>query len=300
MVRCEGESLLQGVQYLYWGGVTCSAGLVLVWPTARSWHRYGKLRTTTTASADVFLSELTVPKQWFFWFYVVGLVWTLVLLGSGGRAVWWLAEELVCGNPLRLEVASFTPVPLAVYALHLGRRLVEEWYSPPSQAKMHLFGFAVGGTFYLFAPVALTMASMAVDPNVKLVFHPIHVLTGIFLLYKGTVHQYICHGILRTRAAASTGTAATTSGAGHYTFPRGDWFRWTSNPHYLAEILIYLGLYCVLPSGGAYSQRFWVLVVAFTAFNLCITGAKTHQWYLHRFGKPYEQEQRYRVLPLIF
>ncbi|KAH9258294.1 tubulin alpha-1A chain [Batrachochytrium salamandrivorans] len=218
--------------------------------------------------------ELTVPKQWFFWFYVVGLVWTLVLLGSGGRAVWWLAEELVCGNPLRLEVASFTPVPLAVYALHLGRRLVEEWYSPPSQAKMHLFGFAVGGTFYLFAPVALTMASMAVDPNVKLVFHPIHVLTGIFLLYKGTVHQYICHGILRTRAAASTGTAATTSGAGHYTFPRGDWFRWTSNPHYLAEILIYLGLYCVLPSGGAYSQRFWVLVVAFTAFNLCITGAK--------------------------
>lgn len=231
---------------------------------------------------------LTVPKQWFLWFYVVGLAWTLVLLLSRMRVVEF-AMRLVCLQSF--TISQFTPWPLFLYSLHLLRRVLEEWYAPPSTSQMHVLGFLVGGTFYAFAPLALGLANISLEQSPPLTHNLYVAPLSMFLLYEGTVHQYICHGILRTRIK--------DKGRDYYAYPRGDWFRWSSNPHYCAEILIYVGFYLLLPTNN-YTSRFWLLTVLFTVLNLCITGYKTHAWYVERFGQPYVDEHRSRVVPLIF
>eukprot|EP00952_Eustigmatos_sp_NYUAD-ZCMA_P003921 17151-Eustigmatos_ZCMA.PRE.1 len=61
--------------------------------------------------------------------------------------------------------------------------------------------------------------------------------------------------------------------------PTGDWFDIVACPHYLAEVVIYSGMYI---TGGcrnvtAAFMLLWVLV------NLAITARKTRQWYVAKF-----------------
>ncbi|CAI9102826.1 OLC1v1001171C1 [Oldenlandia corymbosa var. corymbosa] len=75
-----------------------------------------------------------------------------------------------------------------------------------------------------------------------------------------------------------------------YVIPYGDWFRYVSCPHYLAEIVIYAG---ILVASGCSDITVWLLFI-FVA-NLVFAAADTQQWYLRKFDN-YPRE-RYAIIP---
>ena len=163
-----------------------------------------------------------------------------------------------------------------------------------------------------------------------------HVL-GTALFLWGSLHQWRCHVILaRLRQApqskllqpghkpestvgqhtkhisADAGTgedadAITVRGA-KYHVPKGDWFELVSCPHFLAEIIIYVGLALVLHGGETHihdpvhadieaGSIMWLVV--FTAFlNLAFTAMQTHHWYRQQFGDRYPAHRR-AIVPFL-
>ncbi|RZC52750.1 hypothetical protein C5167_021179 [Papaver somniferum] len=79
-----------------------------------------------------------------------------------------------------------------------------------------------------------------------------------------------------------------------YVIPYGDWFRFVSSPHYLAEIVIYGGL--LFASGGS-DLTIWLLF-GFVVANLTFAAAETHKWYIEKFST-YPSERRV-ILPFVF
>ena len=163
-----------------------------------------------------------------------------------------------------------------------------------------------------------------------------HVL-GTALFLWGSLHQWRCHVILaRLRrpspckllqpghkpestlgqhaghisADAGTGEGAdtiTVRGA-KYCVPQGGWFELVSCPHFLAEIIIYVGLALVLHGGETHihdpvhadieaGSIMWLVV--FTAFlNLAFTAMQTHHWYRQQFGDRYPAHRR-AIVPFL-
>ncbi|KAK1275718.1 Polyprenol reductase 1 [Acorus gramineus] len=60
-----------------------------------------------------------------------------------------------------------------------------------------------------------------------------------------------------------------------YVIPHGDWFEIVSCPHYLAEIVIYIG---ILVASRGLDITIWLLLV-FVVSNLSIAAIETHKWY---------------------
>lgn len=86
--------------------------------------------------------------------------------------------------------------------------------------------------------------------------------------------QWVCHNILGSLRRGTEALAARK-----HSVPRGDWFELVTCPHYLAECLIYLGMFVAggLSNTTAFTLWLWVLV------NLGITAQKTRSWYLEKF-----------------
>lgn len=79
-----------------------------------------------------------------------------------------------------------------------------------------------------------------------------------------------------------------------YIIPYGDWFKYVSSPHYLAEIVIYGGL---LVAGGCSDVTLWLLF-GFVVANLVFAAAETHRWYLRKFDN-YPRE-RFAIIPSFY
>jgi 3-oxo-5-alpha-steroid 4-dehydrogenase 3 len=275
---CTSLPLLEGVQLVYWSGLLVSTVSVLFVPTLRQWHRYGKLRS----ASQNWLDSFTVPKHWFMWFYMLGFLWTLILLGSQGQIVFFVTGFICVENSP--PPGAFHFLPLGLYLLHVGRRLNEEWSAPKSAARMHVLGGLVGLSFYGFAPLALLWASFSTQT-----YQPHLLGLGVVVFWKASEHQVQVHAGLQ---------GSKKSSPNKYVLPRSAGFSRSSNPHYFAEMLIYVSFFLVFPLHS--DVRFWVLTTTFTIANLCITGARTHQWYLERFGDEYSKEKRARVIPFVF
>ncbi|XVF67833.1 hypothetical protein PTKIN_Ptkin10aG0153200 [Pterospermum kingtungense] len=109
--------------------------------------------------------------------------------------------------------------------------------------------------------------------------------SAIFLW--GWIHQRRCHEILGSlRPHAKQ--------VDDYVIPTGDWLEIVSSPHYLAEIVIYVGF--VVASGGA-DLTVWLLFL-FVVANLGFAAAETHKWYLGKFEN--YPRNRFAIIPLIF
>jgi len=272
--------------------MTVAAVAAVIIPEIRSWHRYGKLRGEGNGDGGdqpsaSWLDSLTVPKRWFILFYVLGFVWTVLLIVTKGLIVAIPLEYTVCEDGSARQFTNFHPIPLLIYLGHLTRRLIEEFISPPSNAQMHVAGFLVGASFYGFFPLALASSVATADT-----FEPISFGLGLGLFAFGSWHQYVCHKILRELRGRG-------GISGNYGLPQGDWFKWSSSPHYLAEIVLYVGLAFICYSFGSVPIDL-IMGVAFTSINLCITGARTHEWYLRRFPEEYKKQRRWKVIPYVF
>ncbi|KAL3515090.1 hypothetical protein ACH5RR_021992 [Cinchona calisaya] len=185
-------------------------------------------------------------------------------------------------------------------------------YSP--SARMHIFGYLTGLFFYTAAPLSLCCTCVSevfqfasnfiqelivkgkdqtqlgesnwwgfVYPLLKLKWHA---WLGAAIFLWGWIHQRRCHEILGLMRENS-------EQVDEYRIPYGDWFRYVSSPHYLAEIVIYGGL--LVASG--YSDMIWLLF-GFTVANLVFAAAETHRWYLRKFDN-YPRE-RFAIIPYIY
>eukprot|EP00899_Mesostigma_viride_P009290 jgi/Mesvir1/18362/Mv25077-RA.2 len=82
-------------------------------------------------------------------------------------------------------------------------------------------------------------------------------------------------------AAQTVDQRETCDVNGGYHIPRGDWFELVSCPHYLAEVVVYLGL--LLVAGASTAVTAWLLLLWVVA-NLTLGAVQTHHWYKKEFS----------------
>ncbi|XP_023729414.1 polyprenol reductase 2 [Lactuca sativa] len=231
-------------------------------------------------------SKLTVPQRFFFHFYVVGVLWTTILLVS----LWSCAIREHVYN-VWLSEAVFLLLLMEVQVL---RRFYESIYvfnySP--SARMHILGYLLGLLYYVLAPLSLccNFAPQVFDfvsgrvgmsrpgfDNIWMFLTlflrlPCYAWIGAAIFFWGWVHQLRCHQILGS-------LRDKTKKLDEYVIPNGDWFEYVSSPHYTAEIVIYGGL--VMASGGS-DFSLWLLF-AFVVANLVFAAMETQKWYHQKF-----------------
>ncbi|CAI9104651.1 OLC1v1003369C2 [Oldenlandia corymbosa var. corymbosa] len=184
---------------------------------------------------------------------------------TGGPQSFWLHESRSMKLEKRRGVWLYVFLLLLMEAQVL-RRLYETIYvfkySP--SARMHIFGYITGLYFYAAAPLSLCCTYMDevfhyalnliqefivkgkdhmqvtetnwwgfVNPLLKLKWHA---WFGAIIFLLGWIHQRRCHAILGLVREKS-------EGSDDYVIPYGDWFRYVSCPHYLAEIVCLLSVF---------------------------------------------------------
>ncbi|KAF8112728.1 hypothetical protein N665_0062s0072 [Sinapis alba] len=258
----------------------------------------------------------TVPQKYFAHFYVFGVAWTTLLLAItwmyAFKMVPLSSEEFMFSGISRhltggSHVENHFEVWRAVFLLLLMeiqvlRRLIESFYvfnySP--SARMNILAYLSGLYYYAAAPLSLCVnlapevATFArnqvsefidkgkghtsspefdllssLSPLMKLGW--CQLIGGIIFLW-GWLHQRRCHAILGS-------LRENPSQAKEYIIPHGDWFEIVSSPHYLAEIVLYVGL--LIASGGT-DITVWLLVCLVVG-NLSLSAGETHRWYLRKF-----------------
>nr|XP_011458301.1 PREDICTED: polyprenol reductase 2-like [Fragaria vesca subsp. vesca] len=231
--------------------------------------------------------KFTVPQKFFGHFYVAAVAWTTVLLVT----TWTYAYNMVPFTSQSTEDSHIISVWRSVFLLLLMevqvlRRLFETLYvfNYSSSARLHIFGYLTGYFFYTLAPISLCynhahevykfsvngVAEILVKGNTTSVqeFYLLEFLspflklgwlqwTGAAIFFWGWIHQRNCHKILGSLRKNRTQNDS-------YMIPYGDWFELVSSPHFLAEIVIYVGF--VVASGGA-DLTVWLLL-GFTVSNL--------------------------------
>ncbi|CAM0903254.1 unnamed protein product [Alopecurus aequalis] len=204
---------------------------------------------------------------------------------------------------------------LLLMEIQVLRRLYETenvfHYSP--SARMHIVGYLTGLFYYTAAPISLASSCLPEaidylrDQIVEFIVKgrarmPDLVIDSSFLLKPllklgwcqwigavifiwGSLHQIRCHAIL--------GSLREHKDSDEYVIPCGDWFSRVSCPHYLAELVIYLGM--LIASGGS-DISVWFLYI-FVITNLSFAAVQTHKWYLQKF-EDYPRS-RYAIIPFV-
>ena len=111
---------------------------------------------------------------------------------------------------------------------------------------------------------------------------------AVILFAWSSWHQFTCHKILAQIRAKSD---CSDNG---YAIPFGDWFKYTSSPHYFSEMLIYASICLSLNFLNIYT----VLALTTTVSNLLYTSRLNHDWYLTTF-KHYPKRRRV-LIPFFF
>ncbi|CAN1267449.1 Polyprenol reductase 2 [Linum perenne] len=265
--------------------------------------------------------KLTVPQRFFCHFYVLGVVWTTILLSATSIYAYSTDPSSSSDESHFISERQRYELRLSVFLLVLMeaqvlRRLFETMYvfkySP--SARMHILGYITGLFFYTAAPLSLCCrcASEAfanvvswltcggngamraaiqlfdwwdfVNPLLKLGWLP---WIGATMFLWGWIHQRRCHAILGS--LRSQGKKID-----EYVIPYGDWFELVSSPHYLAEIVIYAAF--VVTSGGT-DLTIWLLF-AFVVVNLAMAAGETHRWYLRKFDT--YPRNRFAIIPFVY
>uniref|UniRef100_M4CCP9 3-oxo-5-alpha-steroid 4-dehydrogenase C-terminal domain-containing protein n=1 Tax=Brassica campestris TaxID=3711 RepID=M4CCP9_BRACM len=193
------------------------------------------------------LIKWTVPQKYFAHFYVVGAAWTTLLLAT----TWMYACKTA---PLSSEEFHLSDI-----ASHLtgGSHVFSFHKSHLTPVEHH---FKVWRAVFLLVLMEIQVLRRLIESFYVFKYSPsarLHIL------------GYLVGGSLRENP----------SQAKEYIIPHGDWFEIVSSPHYLAEIVLYLGL--LIASGGT-EITIWLLH-GFVVGNLTLAAGETHRWYLRKF-----------------
>ncbi|XP_065830207.1 uncharacterized protein [Oscarella lobularis] len=244
----------------------------------RNVHEYGKLyhvvqsKEKTVAS---YLSRLRVPKSWFSHFYAFAiLTFVGILLETRYHVIVPFPPPPPTSSPLLLSnwfghlTSSEVSLCLVLMLIQVTRRFYETVYisifSP--KAKIHIAAYLVGIAHYQGIGLSLALESYAAKPSIFDLkwFQWAAVLLFIWASY----HQ---HATFRILASLRRNSSDATG----YYIPTGDWFRYVSCPHYLAELLIYTALITIARGS---SIVLW-LVYGFVLANQTLCAMQSHAWY---------------------
>ena len=230
------------------------------------------------------------PKSWFLYFYIIAVFFNTCI---------WL--YLITGHTIDLRAYShptFLSPDTALYLLVLStiqctRRLFESLFVSrfSKSAMMHISFTLLGATYY----TAIALSLLASSETVSLHMIPLqfflspNVILGTLLFLIASYHQFNCHRILADLRKPSAKTASST-----YSIPYGDWFKYLSAPHYIADLLVYIA-YLII-SGGTCPLIWWLNIYTSSAMLYC--AITTHYWYKETF-KDYPKDRK-SVLPFIF
>lgn len=278
--------------------------MALFWSGFNTIGAYGKNRTET--------SSLEVPRKWGFshpYMFAALLNGMLLrhMLVSRGDGLQIINTKLIEFFPTLAQALPASGSTSWLSSLTLGflvqmqvmRRLYESLYVLESNGNMHVLAYCFSYLHY-FLLVACTLADSEAlhptythDPNMVSGFKDkACLLIGCCLFSFGVVHQTRAHRIL---SAIRRPASLDYNGPPKYSIPEGDWFQLVSMPHYTAELIIYFA-FVVVAQGQ--SMCLWAMFV-WTLTNLCITGSRTHSWYLTKFKESYPRERK-AVIPFLF
>lgn len=186
---------------------------------------------------------------------------------------------------------------------HVIRRCYETWCVNvfSSKATMNLAHYA--GSYMYYFSFCLVMAntlmpttgaveskweSCSNDSTQFTVAGPVSYValaTGTLSLLYGMYVQHTTAGILRDqrRTVKADGSFKITE---TYTIPKKGLFTYVSCPHYLGEVLVYLGLFAV-----SHHDVNLLTLFVFTLVNQTLSALVTHKWYHERF-KTYPKKRK--------
>uniref|UniRef100_A0A0K0F8W4 Polyprenal reductase n=1 Tax=Strongyloides venezuelensis TaxID=75913 RepID=A0A0K0F8W4_STRVS len=196
---------------------------------------YGK-----TLSEKNVLSNFSVPKSWFYIFYVVGEVLSLTFL-----TMIYLTPTLIIpfaswlysfGYSKSVQSYETTLLIFICLSIHIGRRLYETLFiSVYSPSTIHLSHFMMGIIHYIFLPLSvLVSSSLKVSENISFL-QVIFTVLFIFL-------NYLQNGIANDFANLRKDENNKITNLTHKACLNGI-HKFVCCPHFLYEILIYLSLY---------------------------------------------------------
>mmetsp|Transcript_22385 Transcript_22385/g.43886 ORF Transcript_22385/g.43886 Transcript_22385/m.43886 type:complete len:331 (+) Transcript_22385:506-1498(+) len=314
LILIECAQLAARLARAYWAIALTSTAAAVIWKEAADWSRYGKLRglvnSQETKLDDVksignIIRNWTVPKRWFAHFYEVCWRWALLLMiatyaGWDGVILQWMESVVsdkgilassfgivLCksgqGSILRETGWQRPSTILLLLVLQARRRLYEEnnMFVSSSEARMHVFGYFIGLTFYLAYGWSTVFDSSLYKFN-----NPMYIelgenidvigLLGIIVFIVASYEQHRCHRILA--GLRNSDVTSMVHQKRQYFMPKGRLFEYVSCPHYFTEVLIYLGLALM----DVHNVSLW-LAVMFTGLNLGLTAVRSHSWYKAKF-----------------
>ena len=244
--------------------------------------RHGKLRDirqppktnrrhvlTWIAEGDFWM----VKKQRFLHFYILGAV-TLVAV--------------------RMATATSEPVwssrtaAQGLLLLHIIRRVYECLYVHQwrSTSVMHLSIYVLGLLYYALLPFIFCRFDCG-GPQTsysyllikvsglfsRLIQMSIQIASFALCLY--AQHQHARHHLILANLRRDDPSDKSSSpSSSTYRLPEGGWFQWVACPHYLAEILFYVGLAGLLQDGAR-----GMVIVAWVVISLTLNAWQSQRWY---------------------
>ncbi|RZR76825.1 hypothetical protein BHM03_00001712, partial [Ensete ventricosum] len=177
-------------------------------------------------------------------------------------------------------------------------------HSPPRRSPLAAAMVGLGFTALLrLAWLAATVPILVVSLPIRPVGFLHRMIMGSFrMLIK--IKSDFCYIVAYCPVWA--GSLRENKGADEYVIPYGDWFRYVSCPHYLAEIVILIIYFGILVASGGSDITIWLLfmfVVCLSELNLSVSNltfaaAETHRWY-HRKFENYPKTRR-AIIPFVY
>ena len=242
------------------------------------------------------VESATLPKRWFFVFYIVG-----VCVNS------WLLLR-----PFLFKAKNVGLCPW-LFEIHVIRRLCESLLvtKSSSAARMHIVHLVIGVSYYVAVPLTILHCSsgggvlkyrrgedvLAPWWFPRTLTKDRYSLAAFFLFFFLNYEQSDCHRILANlrRPSGQSKRHQSTNDVPiqrPYSIPRGSWFALVSCPHYLAEIFIYLSLTILCQR-----RRPMLMLVLFVAIELGFSAVSQHDWYKRAF-RDYPKKRK-AIIPFL-
>jgi hypothetical protein len=185
-------------------------------------------------------------------------------------------SAIICALPYLAHATTIQWIVLATLLLHFFKRVLEVLFLHRYSGPIDLLTVAFITFFYSLAAGGDAYLNALTIPAIDALF-----VCGIILFIIGEWFNYYHHRLL---ADLRRGTAA-------YRIPYGGWFKYVSAPHYLAELIAWLGM--ALMS----RQLFMYLVFIGMCSNLIARALRTQTWYRAHF--PNYPAERKAIFPFI-
>mmetsp|Transcript_38871 Transcript_38871/g.64708 ORF Transcript_38871/g.64708 Transcript_38871/m.64708 type:complete len:185 (+) Transcript_38871:384-938(+) len=164
-----------------------------------------------------------------------------------------------------------------------------------SPRRLRAVSHIAGLSFYFF--LCLCPWTAAFEQEQRRVNFGVPQALAVVLFCFGSYKQNVFHNILaRLRKGRGSGSKSSQDQASDglgYSVPVGDWFKWVSCPHYLAEIIIYAS-FCTMLQWHCTSLN---LAFCFVLLNLIDGALRTHLWYVKKFDA-YPKERK-AIIPFL-